>query len=334
LFVDDEPAILRSLGRSLKARGVKWNVHFADTGAAAIDLLATETFDVVIADLRIPDLSGIELLDHVRQRSPGTARVILSGQVGTSECLAALRVAHQCLAKPCSVETIRNVVEQIVWSRAQVVDPALATAIAAIRCLPSPLGVWAEACAALRRSASAAEVAAIVDGDVAVTAKLIQINKSFLSREVGIDDREDLVAGAGTMLLDPAVFEAADAPFAAMMRDRALAVGRLAHRIAPPDVATDALLAGLVHDVGKLALVAAGRDMRDGAAAAGAYVLGLWGFARPIVEAIATQEDPETDMARILRAARAAVHESRSRNRIDTAAMQHARVASFVGSVS
>ena len=68
LFVDDEPLILRSIERALKTRKVPWHARFVESGEVALQALAREPFDVVIADLRIPDLCGVELLFEVQRR--------------------------------------------------------------------------------------------------------------------------------------------------------------------------------------------------------------------------------------------------------------------------
>src|SRR4051812_30910311 len=111
LFVDDEPLVLRSLDRALRTRKVPWDSRFVQSADAALALLAKEHFDIVISDLRIPDVDGVELLTEVQRTYPNIARLVLSGQVGTEDCLRAMRVAHQCIAKPCNVDSLRHVVQ-------------------------------------------------------------------------------------------------------------------------------------------------------------------------------------------------------------------------------
>ena len=116
LFIDDEPIVLRALDRSLRARKVPWEVRFVDSGEGALQMLKREQFDVVIADLRIPDLDGVEVLTEVQRAYPRIARLVLSGQVGTDDCLRAMRVAHQCLAKPCNIDTLCEVIQRLTSS--------------------------------------------------------------------------------------------------------------------------------------------------------------------------------------------------------------------------
>jgi response regulator RpfG family c-di-GMP phosphodiesterase len=76
LLVDDEPELLVTLTAALDSRA---EVVSAGTVAEALDLVAKEKFDVVVADLRLPDRWGDELLAHVAARSPSTRRLLLTG---------------------------------------------------------------------------------------------------------------------------------------------------------------------------------------------------------------------------------------------------------------
>lgn len=88
LCVDDEPNILSSLRRLLRARG--YRVLLADSGAAALALLATETVDLVISDMRMPQMDGAQLLAEVRLRHPGVIRLLLTGYADIASILDAI----------------------------------------------------------------------------------------------------------------------------------------------------------------------------------------------------------------------------------------------------
>src|SRR5215468_5584112 len=199
LFVDDEPLVLRSIDRALRTRKVPWEARFVDSGGAALDLLTSEPFDVVIADLRIPDLDGVELLTIVQRMYPKIARLVLSGQVGTDDCLRAMRVAHQCMAKPCNVDTLRHIVQRLSQSQTLFDDADLATTATRLSCLPSPPRVHFEVCAAIGREAGLAEIARIIEGDVAITAKLIQVvNSAFFTQGTQVTTVQRALSVLGT----------------------------------------------------------------------------------------------------------------------------------------
>src|SRR5439155_13852438 len=78
LVVDDEPALLRAVGAALKARS--YEVATGGTGQAAIDAIALAPPDVVVLDLGLPDLDGIEVCRRVREWSD-VPIVVLSAEV-------------------------------------------------------------------------------------------------------------------------------------------------------------------------------------------------------------------------------------------------------------
>jgi diguanylate cyclase (GGDEF)-like protein/PAS domain S-box-containing protein len=77
LVVDDEPAIQAAIKRMLRGEG--YHILTASSGMAALDTLAGNAVGVVIADARMPDMSGIDFLDKVREIHPDTVRIMLSG---------------------------------------------------------------------------------------------------------------------------------------------------------------------------------------------------------------------------------------------------------------
>jgi HD-like signal output (HDOD) protein/CheY-like chemotaxis protein len=305
LFVDDEPLVLRSIDRALRTRKVPWEARFVDSGTAALALLTRERFDVVIADLRIPDLDGVELLTIVQRTYPKIARLVLSGQVGTDDCLRAMRVAHQCLAKPCNIDTLRHVVQRLSQSQNLLDDAELATTAARLSCLPSPPRVHFEVCAAIAREAGLAEIAHIIDGDVAITAKLIQIvNSAFFTQGTQVTSVQRALSVLGTdvvrgLLLGIEVFRGFEGSPEALARTEVLRehskfVAQVARTLAPRDLAGDAFVAGMLHDIGELVLTSLGKEAVQVAdhARAGGFLLGLWGIDDGIVDAITYHHEP------------------------------------------
>ena len=69
LLIDDEPAILRNLRNHLTARGHR--VYTAERGAEGLEILRRETVDIVITDVKMPEVDGFEVLREVRHTSPG-----------------------------------------------------------------------------------------------------------------------------------------------------------------------------------------------------------------------------------------------------------------------
>lgn len=77
LCVDDEHAILSSLRRVFRRQG--YNIMTASSGAEALTILESDDFDLLISDMRMPQINGDKLLSEAAQRWPDTARILLTG---------------------------------------------------------------------------------------------------------------------------------------------------------------------------------------------------------------------------------------------------------------
>jgi len=88
LLVDDEPSILSSLRRLLRPAGYK--IFMAESGQAGLEILEREAVDLVISDMRMPEMSGAQFLEQVRNRWPATMRILLTGYADVSSTIDAI----------------------------------------------------------------------------------------------------------------------------------------------------------------------------------------------------------------------------------------------------
>jgi DNA-binding NtrC family response regulator len=111
--VDDEPEILRSLERLFR----KEPYEFLATGKPeeAMTWILQKKARLVIADQRMPGMSGLELLEMVRACSPSTIRVLLSGQSDLSGILSRSRIEaiEQMLRKPWDGEALKGMIRTL-----------------------------------------------------------------------------------------------------------------------------------------------------------------------------------------------------------------------------
>jgi len=104
LIVDDERPLLRALSMNLTAR--HYHVTEADTGTKALNALANDDYDVILLDLGLPDVSGLDVIRAVRQYST-TPIVVLSARTGSADKVAALDLgADDYVTKPFSIEEL------------------------------------------------------------------------------------------------------------------------------------------------------------------------------------------------------------------------------------
>jgi YesN/AraC family two-component response regulator len=107
LFVDDEPMVLEGLQRMLRSMRTEWDMVFAQSGMKALELMSQAPFDVVVSDMRMPQMNGAELLAEVLKRHPQTVRLILSGHADKDLILKCVGSTHQYLAKPTRPEDLK-----------------------------------------------------------------------------------------------------------------------------------------------------------------------------------------------------------------------------------
>jgi two-component system, OmpR family, KDP operon response regulator KdpE len=104
LIVDDERALLRALAMNLTARG--YSVTEADTGTKALDAAARASYDVILLDLGLPDVSGLDVIRAVREYA-ATPIIVLSARTGSGDKVTALDLgADDYVTKPFSIEEL------------------------------------------------------------------------------------------------------------------------------------------------------------------------------------------------------------------------------------
>lgn len=111
LIVDDEINILEGLKCSLRKR---FTIETACSGAEALELMRhREPFAVVVSDLHMPGMNGIELLERIHVLSCDTVRIMLTGQADLEAAMAAVNQGHifRFLIKPCPLETLITAIE-------------------------------------------------------------------------------------------------------------------------------------------------------------------------------------------------------------------------------
>jgi DNA-binding response OmpR family regulator len=101
LIVDDEPVARQSLSDILKLEG--YVVTAAPNGQAAVEYVRTHTVDLMIVDLKMPGMDGLEVVQVVNQVSPETEVILLTAYGSTETAIQALRLRiHDYLLKPAS----------------------------------------------------------------------------------------------------------------------------------------------------------------------------------------------------------------------------------------
>jgi CheY-like chemotaxis protein len=116
LVVDDEPTVRFALGEGLtdRRRGIK--VATAASGLEAITVLESERVDLVLTDLRMPDMDGFELLAHLRRNFAGLPVIVMTA-LGGSETENRLDGAVECFTKPFNVPVLKAKIRELLAER-------------------------------------------------------------------------------------------------------------------------------------------------------------------------------------------------------------------------
>src|SRR5688500_6255867 len=137
LFVDDEPFI-RELYSSLQTvLGQGHEVHTASTGLEALRLLNQQSYDVVVSDLAMPGMDGMEFLNEVVQDFPETARVIISGYADRLKIAECLTVGHRFFHKPIDFKTLTGFLRRVCKYSYLISNDRLRKIICGTKALPS-----------------------------------------------------------------------------------------------------------------------------------------------------------------------------------------------------
>jgi putative nucleotidyltransferase with HDIG domain len=281
--------------------------------------------------MRMPEMSGGELLSRIRDSHPSVARIILSGHSETASAVHSAGIAHQFLAKPCEPEALRETIVRVLALRNLLRDPDLTRLVAGIGNLPSLPASYAAINDELGGDdPSLQRVADIISKDIAMSAKVLQlVNSAFFGLARRVETIEQAVTLLGTEIIKSLVlsnaafsqFRPVSTRFAPeRLWNHSLLVGAIAAKIARAEGADKALVgaalqAGILHDLGQLIFATYLPKQLDAAmdastarrvplfeteretigathAEVGAYLLGLWGLPDTTVEAVAFHHEP------------------------------------------
>ena len=111
LLVDDEAIFRKNLARLLETRGII--SAQAENGAACLDILEENPMDIVVLDVKMPGMNGIEVLRHIKEKHPKTEVILLTGQASTADGVEGIKTgAFDYLSKPVEIDHLVGKVKQ------------------------------------------------------------------------------------------------------------------------------------------------------------------------------------------------------------------------------
>ena len=334
LFVDDEPHVLQGLQRMLHPMRKEWEMSFVGGGKAALALLEEQPFDVLVTDMRMPEMDGVQLLAKVKKEFSEVIRIVLSGYSDHRMVLMSVSLAHQFLVKPCDPKTLVSAISRASSLRDLLSNSALKQLVTQISSLPSLPTIYVQLEQVVHSEESSINyIAEIISRDVGMTAKVLQLaNSAFFGLPRKINSPEEAVLFIGLRALQALILSAhIFSEFKNISHFNSFLNNLWLHSQATSGIAKvisqqetrdktiheHASTAGLLHDCGKLiladnfpdeyeqALALAGQERIPlwraeekifGAhhGSIGAYLLGIWGFPSQVIEALAFHHQPNS----------------------------------------
>ncbi|WP_096702176.1 response regulator [Magnetospirillum sp. 15-1] len=103
LFVDDEVRVLQGLRRGMHKHEERWEMEFVSDPTAALDAMRAQPFDVVVSDMKMPGMTGIDMVVAMREVAPDAAYIMLTGTADLRTAIDAINRADmfRFFTKPC-----------------------------------------------------------------------------------------------------------------------------------------------------------------------------------------------------------------------------------------
>ncbi len=328
LLVEEDQLVARSLERLISFAGPAGIELFTATNRAqALTLLHKDRFEIVVSDMR--NGTGAEVMRVTRERSPEALRLALSGHAEANEVVPLLSSTHQHLAKPLRYAELERMFGRLAWLQTLLPSGRARRLLHDVDQLPPLPSTYAKLSQALASDqASANDIAGIIEQDTVLATKVLQlVSSSYFASSGCIGDigRAVVLIGARTIKALALAVEVLELPaLAPRLRQRwqrhSLLVANIAGQLtSSPRDAEHAFAAGLLHNVGELVLsmnvpehleamlaraALTGRQAYEiereneetvGHPLLGAYLLGLWGLPRVLVEAVLHHHETPTD---------------------------------------
>lgn len=317
LFVDDEKQILKALKR-LFLRSEN-RILLAEGGKQALEVLATEKVDMMITDMRMPEMDGHELLVEVKKRYPEIIRIALSGYTDKKVVLSALdkNLAKIYLFKPWNNDEIKQIIDGLFAFEGMLKDKNLLNIINNLDNLPTIPHLYHRITEMVEAENSIEEITACIEEDQAIASRILRIaNSAYYGSKTG--SIKDAVMFIGldnikSIILTNAVYSSTSGNQKELERiwSHSSKTNKILHliytKLLKKRLSRDEKSAGLLHNIGEgiiltnighldEELLASIKEMGIGHEHIGGYLMNWWELTLPIIESALFHHQPENPM--------------------------------------
>ena len=329
LFVEKEVNIRQGLQSNLQSMRDEWEMTFVETGQAALEYIASYDVDVLVFDISMPEMDAAQLLKSLRKQQPGIIRMGLSGQLREA--------SQQSSAESQDPDLLISMIRRSTNMQKYLRDPALCDFVSGIPSLPDMPVIYKTFIDELSNPASTIEtVAETIEQDAALASSIKKLaNSDYFDVPENVSGIPQIIESLGLETMGSLIaYASLFAEFAAMpeqiewvenLGSRSAMIGALSRDIARLEGLDShdvdrACCAGMLLHIGTLVLIssypegyvrigemietkglnineAEQQEFSASHADIGAYLLGLWGFSDPVVEAVLHHHAPAAKIA-------------------------------------
>lgn len=260
-FVDDEEPILRALRRLFY--GSEYDCLFFSSPDALLNHLESSSIDILITDIRMPEMDGLELMRRVKKIKPNVICVALSGYTDNRQILAALDsgLARLYVYKPWDNDELKRIVDGLRNIIRNLNQSSLMETINGLGSLPTFPSIYQNVVKLIESESSASEIAAVIETDPAIASKLLRIaNTAYYGSHTGSVHQAIMMLGMTNVrqiILTNALFESAESvPYGRELWQHAAltnkGVAYLYHLMFQKQLPSHVGVVGLMHTIGLL----------------------------------------------------------------------------------
>lgn len=186
LFVDDEVQILKALKRLFT--NSQYDTYYAESATEALEVLDHVAIDLVITDIRMPDMDGFQLLKQIKTQYPKTIRIALSGYTDSKSIYNALEdnLAKLYIFKPWDNKELINTVNRLFDLENHLNDSNLLKLINNISHLPTVPDLYNEICKLIEDDSNIEAISKKLEKDQSIASKILKVaNSAFYGAKTG-----------------------------------------------------------------------------------------------------------------------------------------------------
>jgi HD-like signal output (HDOD) protein len=326
LFVDDEKQILKALRRLFF--NTEFNCFFAEGGKEALVILKNYDINLIVSDIRMPEMDGFELLKKVKQHYPKVIRIALSGYSNRDEVVNAIEknLAKLYLYKPWENSELLSIVRRTFELEDILSNHELLKYINNLESLPTVPTLYRKINEMLVNNQSIDKITNEIERDQSLASKILKVaNSAFYEAKTGSVKQAVMYIGlinVKSIVVSNSIFQMTDVNNVERLWKHAILTNKMAgyiyKKILFKKIPSEYSTAGLLHDIGRVIIMNYASDVDAKIntllnnnvidlsdrikyenkligfdhAKIGGYLLNWWGIPLPIVEAALFHHDP------------------------------------------